>query len=124
MRTQLKISLFLGILSLSTATYAQTNIHTTEHKSHIQNIAAPSASTLGYEAANKKMHQNMAIHFSGDVDKDFINGMIPHHQGAIDMANVALQYSKNPRILKLAKEIIRTQTQEIQLMQKWLQELD
>ena len=82
--------------------------------------AAPSASTKDYEAASAKMHEDMAITYSGDVDTDFLRGMIPHHQGAIDMAKVALKHSKNPEIRKLAQDIIDAQEKEIAWMKDWL----
>ena len=85
--------------------------------------AAPSrssAATKGYEAANAKMHKNMAIKFSGNADADFARGMIPHHQGAIDMAKVVLAHGKDPEIRKLAEEIIKAQESEIALMNEWL----
>jgi uncharacterized protein (DUF305 family) len=58
----------------------------------------------------------MAIKPSGDVDRDFVEMMIPHHQGAIDMAKAVLRYSRNDRIRRLAQEIIVTQQQEITAM--------
>lgn len=69
---------------------------------------------------NDKMHKDMAITFSGDADVDFFKGMIPHHQGAIDMANVVLKYGKNPETKKLAEEIIKAQETEIAFMKAWL----
>ena len=62
--------------------------------------------------ANMKMHKDMEIRFTGDPDVDFIRGMIPHHQGAIDMAKVALQYGKDAKARKWATDIIREQKRE------------
>jgi uncharacterized protein (DUF305 family) len=82
--------------------------------------AAASPSTAAYEAANTKMHQDMSVAFTGDADVDFLAGMVPHHQGAIDMAEVVLKYGKDPKVKKLAQGIIRAQKQEIAMMNAWL----
>jgi uncharacterized protein (DUF305 family) len=57
---------------------------------------------------------------NGDVDHDFAAMMIPHHQGAIDMAKAELLYGKNPVMRRLAEEIVVDQQSEIQAMQLWL----
>ena len=65
-----------------------------------------SPSTEGYKAAMDKMHADMMIEYSGNADADFVRGMIPHHQGAIDMAKVELANGKDPEIRKLAEAVI------------------
>ena len=67
-------------------------------------------------AAMKKMVGDMAVKPTGDVDADFVAMMVPHHQGAIDMALAVLRHGRNPQIKRLAQEIIVTQQQEIAVM--------
>jgi hypothetical protein len=67
-------------------------------------------------AAMIKMMVAMALHPSGDVDSDFVAMMIPHHQGAIEMAQAVLRYGKNEQVRRLAQEIIVTQQDEIAAM--------
>jgi uncharacterized protein (DUF305 family) len=68
------------------------------------------------EAAMTKMMAAMEIKPTGDVDKDFVAMMTPHHQGAVDMAQAVLRYGRNEQIRRLAQEIIVTQQQEIAVM--------
>jgi hypothetical protein len=68
------------------------------------------------DAAMKKMMAAMEIKPSGDVDRDFVDMMVPHHQAAIDMAQAVLRYGHNEQIRHLAQEIIATQQQEIVVM--------
>ncbi len=73
-----------------------------------------------FAEANMKMHKDMTMEFTGEADVDFINGMIPHHQGAIDMAEIELKYGKDPEARKLAQDIIAAQKTEIAFMKAWL----
>jgi hypothetical protein len=68
------------------------------------------------EAAMEKMMNDMAAKPTGNVDADFVAMMVPHHQGAIDMAVAVLRYGHNAQIRRLAQEIIVTQQQEIAAM--------
>ena len=74
-----------------------------------------------YDAAMDKMHKGMSqAEKTGDADVDFVQGMIPHHQGAIDMAKVVLEKGADPEIKKLAEGIIKAQEAEIKMMNDWL----
>jgi hypothetical protein len=68
------------------------------------------------EAIMAKMMADMSVKPTGDVDRDFVAMMIPHHQGAIDMARAFLRYGHNEQLRRLAQEIIVTQQQEIATM--------
>src|SRR5437016_7426064 len=75
------------------------------------------------DAATSVMHQGMhSAGYTGEPDHDFVTMMIPHHQGAIDMAKALLLYGKDPQLGRLAQEIITDQQSEIQLMQLWLKQ--
>ncbi len=66
------------------------------------------------------MHKDMDIRYTGDADVDFVRGMIPHHQGAVEMARIVLRHGKDPEIRKLAEEIVAAQDKEMTLMREWL----
>jgi uncharacterized protein (DUF305 family) len=68
-------------------------------------------------AAMAKMMAAMTIKPTGDVDRDFVAMMAPHHQGAIEMAQAVLRYGRNEQIRRIAQEIIVDQLQEIAAMQ-------
>jgi uncharacterized protein (DUF305 family) len=84
--------------------------------------SAESFASLMMQAA-ERMHKDMNIVPTGDPDRDFAAMMIPHHQGAIDMAKVELQFGKNPVLRRLAQGIIVEQLQEIEVMQSELRQL-
>ena len=80
--------------------------------------AAPFYSEMS--AVNMSMHAGMDIAPSGEVDRDFMRMMIPHHQGAIDMARALLKYGRDEKLKRLAQSIIVEQAQEIAYMRALL----
>jgi uncharacterized protein (DUF305 family) len=73
-------------------------------------------------AAMTKMMKAMAVKPSGDVDRDFVATMVPHHQGAIEMAQAELRYGHNEQLRRIAQEIIVDQTQEVAVMRLAIEE--
>jgi uncharacterized protein (DUF305 family) len=77
-------------------------------------------SSKAFAEANARMHKGMAITYTGKADVDFARGMIAHHQGAIDMAKVELEYGTDPNLRALAEEVVKAQEAEITRMKDWL----
>jgi uncharacterized protein (DUF305 family) len=71
-------------------------------------------------AAMTKMMTDMDVPPTGDVDRDFVATMVPHHRGAIDMAVAELRFGRNVRLRRIAAEIIVTQKDEIVAMRRAL----
>ena len=92
------------------------------HAGHGAVPAGASPSTIAFIAANDRMHAGMDIEFTGDADVDFLRGMIPHHVGAVEMAEIVLEYGTDPDVRELAEAIIAAQNEEIDWMRAWLAE--
>ncbi|UTO04654.1 DUF305 domain-containing protein [Moraxella sp. FZLJ2107] len=84
-----------------------------------QNPQAPHAKAYALDNSHSEM---MTAIYETDPDVAFAKGMIPHHQGAVEMAKVQLQFGKDEKMKKLAQDIIKAQEPEIKLMQDWLKQ--
>jgi Domain of unknown function (DUF305) len=96
----------IGLVLLSTALTLRASAPQNREAAYLSEV----------HAAMMTMHIGMAVQPTGDVDTDFVAMMIPHHQGAIDMARAELRYGHNEKLARIAQEIIVTQQQEIAAM--------
>ena len=102
------------------AAFAQDSGHAGHGAGGMAAAPGESPSTEAYREAATKMHVAMDITYTGNADVDFVRGMIAHHQGAIDMAGIVLEYGSDPDIRQLANDVIVAQEQEIVFMKAWL----
>lgn len=93
---------------------------TTDHAAHQATTDSDSAATEAFKAANAEMHHAMTIPYTGNPDVDFLTGMIPHHQGAVEMARIILAHGADPEVKAFAQSIIDAQEAEIAWMKAWL----
>ena len=107
-------------LALAAPAFAQQGHHQHSVAPGPQRAATEPPSTRDFQAANARMHRDMDIAFSGNADRDFAAGMIPHHQGAIEMARIQLRHGTDPEMRKLAEEIIQAQEAEIARLRAFL----
>jgi uncharacterized protein (DUF305 family) len=112
-------------VALAIATGSLAAAHDASHHSASTSSATPAPSPQSNEeaaylaendAAMNKMMTDMSIKPSGDIDADFVAMMVPHHQGAVDMAQAELRYGRNEQLRRIAQEIIVDQMQEISAM--------
>jgi uncharacterized protein (DUF305 family) len=81
---------------------------------------ATSPADQAFAASMQTMMNAMHVKPTGKPDEDFARMMIPHHQGAIDMAKIELQYGIDPELRQLATDIVAAQDKEIAQMKAWL----
>ena len=111
----MKKFLFNILIIVSAITFAHA---ANDHDAHKLDPNVP------FKKAMDKMHQGMNFKSTGNIDTDFLKGMIPHHQGAIDMAEELIKKSKDAELKAFAQKIIDAQKSEIKTMQEWLKKKD
>ena len=111
---------FITLSAAAVSNYAQANEQ--PHQAHM-NMPMSTDSAMQQElmqGMNQMNQDMMAAAQYKDPDVAFAAGMLPHHIGAVKMAEVELKYGKDPEMRKLAEDIINAQQAEIEQMQKWL----
>ncbi len=119
MLKSMTLALALALTAASALAVAYAQDAKTGHEGHAM-MGDMGPSSMAFMEANDRMHGAMAIEYTGNPDVDFLRGMIPHHQGAVDMAKIVLEHGTDPEVRKLAEGIIAAQEAEITWMQDWL----
>ena len=106
------------VLSLATAVSVTTTSFALAQDPTSTRTVLPKESSFLSEntGAMKKMMADMRIKPSGDIDRDFVEMMVPHHQGAVDMAKAELEYGHNKKLLGIARKIVAVQQRQIKEM--------
>jgi uncharacterized protein (DUF305 family) len=112
----LSMVLLAGLLTFTVAAWQR-------HHSHLPARTAADPAWGEWTASVARMHSSMtSVRPSGNTDVDFATLMLPHHRAAIDMARTELMFGTDPRMRRLAQEIVTDQQSEIELMQLWLKQ--
>jgi uncharacterized protein (DUF305 family) len=106
--------------SLAVVALAALPVVAQEHGGHGAARGVEASSSEAYREVNARMHQDMDVELTGNADVDFARTMIPHHQGAIDMARVQLEHGDDPELAELARAIIAAQEEEVAFLRAWL----
>lgn len=110
----------LTTITLTTLLLAAPALAQTDPHAGMKMGAAPAADGSMMESMDKMNKAMSSAPMTGDADHDFVVMMLPHHQGAVDMAKFELAHGKDPALLKLAREIVAAQDKEIAFMKSWL----
>jgi len=113
-------SIVLAVLA-ATAFFSLAQAVGAEDMKGMSTKPATSPADKAFASTMKTMMDGMHVKPTGKPDKDFALMMIPHHQGAIDMAKVELQYGTDPELRQLATDIVAAQEKEIAQMKAWLE---
>jgi uncharacterized protein (DUF305 family) len=113
MKTCLKIAVVLAAVLAPAMARA-------EDMKKTMGASAGTPADKAFMTSMQKMMKDMNVKPTGQTDRDFVMMMMPHHQGAIDMAKIELQYGRDPMLRKMAGDIVTAQEQEIGEMKAWL----
>ena len=117
------LSFLVGTLALGLA--AGPTAGQNAEQQHAAGQQAPGMMSMhgaAMQGAMQRMQQGMDMPSSGNQDVDFARMMIPHHQGAIDMAKAEFADGKDPQLRQMAEEVIAAQEREIAILQAWLKQ--
>jgi uncharacterized protein (DUF305 family) len=118
----MKISTLIATTLIMTAVLSSSQNLLAEETKGMKMPMKPAASLAdkAFAASMQNMMKGMNVKRTGNPDKDFVLMMMPHHQGAIDMAKVELQYGTDTELRSLATDIVSAQEKEIAQMKDWL----